>query len=84
MSFEIGHYSFTNLSTSYSFGHLDAGHYSVEVTANSTGTRTAYGTIKADIDPLGSVTTVPEPETYALLLAGLGAMGFVARRRSAV
>jgi hypothetical protein len=28
-----------------------------------------------------SVTPVPEPETYALLLAGLGAVGFVARRR---
>jgi len=26
-------------------------------------------------------TSVPEPETYAMLLAGLGMMGFVARRR---
>ena len=32
-----------------------------------------------------SVTTpIPEPETYALMLAGLGAMGFVARRRKSV
>ena len=27
------------------------------------------------------VAAVPEPETYALLLAGLGVMGFIARRR---
>ena len=27
------------------------------------------------------VTAVPEPETYALMLAGLGVIGFVARRR---
>jgi hypothetical protein len=28
--------------------------------------------------------TVPEPETYAMLLVGLGLMGFVARRRQSV
>ena len=28
-----------------------------------------------------SITAVPEPETYAMMLAGLGLMGFVARRR---
>jgi hypothetical protein len=27
------------------------------------------------------ITPVPEPETYAMFLAGLGALGFVARRR---
>jgi len=28
-----------------------------------------------------SVTPIPEPETYALMLAGLGVVGFIARRR---
>ena len=30
------------------------------------------------------VTAIPEPKTYALMLAGLGAIGFIARRRRQV
>lgn len=32
--------------------------------------------------PTGPVSAVPEPETYAMMIAGLGLMGLVARRRS--
>lgn len=32
-------------------------------------------------DDYSHVSSVPEPETYALFLAGLGLMGFIARRR---
>jgi len=35
------------------------------------------------IDSIKTVGAIPEPETYALMLAGLGAVGFVARRRRA-
>lgn len=35
----------------------------------------------ADNVTVGTVTAVPEPETYAMLLAGLGLMGAVARSR---
>ena len=43
--------------------------------------RKAGDLVSEDIT-LAAVTAVPEPETYAMLLAGLGLMGFVARRRS--
>ncbi len=37
--------------------------------------------VRGSADFTGTVAAIPEPETYALMLAGLGAVGFVARRR---
>lgn len=42
----------------------------------------AYKVSAADLG--GYIAPVPEPETYAMLLAGLGLVGFVARRRQSV
>ncbi|MEO7560850.1 MAG: carbonic anhydrase family protein [Nitrosospira sp.] len=38
-------------------------------------------TILTDMPGFATVAVVPEPETYTMLLAGLGLIGFVARRR---
>ena len=47
----------------------------------------AYSTGQPSVDPFGSSVTftaaVPEPSEYALMLAGLGLMGWTARRRRA-
>jgi len=44
-------------------------------------TGTKLDTSRLYIDGTVSVTAVPEPETYALMLAGLGLVGFASRRR---
>lgn len=37
--------------------------------------------LRVEMSGTAAVTAVPEPETYAMLLAGLGLLGFAARRR---
>lgn len=45
------------------------------------GTTDAGGGRNSTYSGTLNVSPVPEPETYALMLAGLGAIGFMARRR---
>lgn len=49
--------------------------------ASTYGTTSTYRFDMVTLE--GNVAAVPEPQTYALLLAGLGTIGFLARRRKA-
>jgi len=54
--------------------------YTFQIGGNSIGTA-GYTGIIALVDGPRVLPAVPEPETYAMLLAGLGMMGMIARRR---
>jgi hypothetical protein len=60
--------------------NLSAGNHSIHISGNLTsGSNMSYGGGLT----LTAVAAVPEPETYAMLLAGLGVIGAIARRRKA-
>jgi len=67
-----GLYDFTGAN--FSFTNMAPGSYSVHASGKVSGP----GLIAASLN----VTLVPEPESYAMLLAGLGLMGGIARRRA--
>ena len=70
--------NYVNKGKLFSFGYLD-------VTGSTPLTLSLSGTnqvLNSSYTGSISVTPVPEPESYAMLLAGLGVMGAIARRRN--
>lgn len=49
-----------------------------KLTFSAAGTSDSYG---GSLDNVSLIAAVPEPETYGMMLMGLGLMGFIARRR---
>jgi hypothetical protein len=84
-SFSVGLYDASNslVGSGQQFfgGPLAAGNYTLTVAGNVIGTGSG---VKGTYTGLVEVMPVPEPESYALFLAGLGLMGFIARRRTSV
>ncbi len=70
-------YNGTTGSTQNFVAGVGTGKYAYLVSGVATGKSAGVYTITS------TVAAVPEPETYALLLAGLGVLGFVANRRKA-
>jgi PEP-CTERM motif len=68
----------TPMPVLFDFGSLGAVTIAVE-TLNALSS--SGGTVHGNLYAMASVTAVPEPTSYAMMLAGLGVIGFVARRR---
>ena len=69
------------VTTTYS--NLAAGNYFFEVTGSATGVLGADYDLNINANtPGGPLPAVPEPANMALLLAGLGLMGFLVKRRA--
>lgn len=73
-------FAFDNAGTETVFPSLASGSYYFEVQGTSAKAGSAYD-FEAYANESGGPSAVPEPASIALMLGGLGMMGFIARRR---
>lgn len=73
----MGSFIFGTTPSSAYFNNLAAGNYFYEVSGGNYGTQIGQVAFSSTL-----ISDVPEPETYTMLLTGLGLMGFVLRRRT--
>ena len=65
----------------YGFKDISFDSISIDTTATEYGSYALDNLQVASSLEIAAVTQVPEPESYAMFMAGLGLMGFIARRR---
>lgn len=58
--------------------------YVLSLSDADVGASSTRGSYQLTLNVVGNVAAVPEPETYAMMLAGLGLVGGMARRRRAL
>lgn len=58
-------------------------HYILTLSDADVGASSTRGSYQMELNLVGNVAAVPEPESYAMLLAGLGLIAGIARRRKA-
>lgn len=71
----------TNFTGTVPFSHYTLGFTATSASTSLTFSSTSGADYSGAVLDNVSVTAVPEPETYAMLLAGMGIMGAVVRRR---
>ena len=75
-------FSFADTIIQPTFSNVLAGSYFLEVKGTPSGVGTSINFVLTAPSETPPALTVPEPTNMALLLAGLGLMGFMAKRRA--
>jgi hypothetical protein len=75
----VGTFTTSAKALSLAMAPVAAGAYYINIKGTSSG---SFGGAYNGSISTTAVTAVPEPESYAMLLAGLGLMGVIARRRN--
>lgn len=73
----VGGFAFDSTAVTQTFSNIAAGQYFYKVTGHVDGPFGGSYLLSSHLVP------VPEPETYAMILAGLGVVSLLARRRRA-
>lgn len=78
---DAAHTHLLGLGLDHTYSSLTAGNYFANISGKANGAIFHVGEYKLTLNVASLTPPVPEAETYAMLLAGLGVIGAISRRR---